>query len=239
VSDPSARLRSLARRLAGAYLAWTEPHAILLVGSAGRGDADNYSDLDLLLYYDELPSEEALGAACREIGGERYSRTAWPDDTGISERYYLDGVQCQLGHVTITGFKDEIEKLVVELSVDEELPKIMAGLFEGLPLHGGHVIEGWRRDAAYTGSLQRGDDREALELLSLVVLPGEAEGEGRHGLALRRLGPVDLQAPRCAFRAQSALLLILRVQARGRVRLPARDRTGESGGQAGGALHAA
>jgi Nucleotidyltransferase domain len=155
VSDPSACLRSLARRLSGVYLAWTEPHAILLVGSVGRGDADNYSDLDLLLYYDELPSEEALGAACRELGGERYSRTAWPDDSGISERYYLDAIQCQLGHVTIAGFKGEIEKLVVELSLDGELPKIMTGLFEGHPLHGEDVIEGWRRDAAYTGSLQR------------------------------------------------------------------------------------
>jgi hypothetical protein len=65
MSDPTAHLRTLAQRVAGSYIARTEPRAILLVGSGALGEADCYSDLDLVLYYDELPSDESVrrGAA--------------------------------------------------------------------------------------------------------------------------------------------------------------------------------
>ena len=39
--------------------------------------------------------------------------------------------------------------------LDEELLKIMSGLFEGVPLHGAELVEEWRRRAAYTDALQR------------------------------------------------------------------------------------
>jgi hypothetical protein len=57
VTNAVAHLRGLAERSAAAYLAETEPQAILLVGSGATGDADAYSDIDLLLYYDDLPTE--------------------------------------------------------------------------------------------------------------------------------------------------------------------------------------
>jgi predicted nucleotidyltransferase len=48
-------LRRQARRIVDAALERVPLKAATLVGSAGRGDADFYSDLDLLLYVDELP----------------------------------------------------------------------------------------------------------------------------------------------------------------------------------------
>src|SRR5207247_11277500 len=47
-------LRSLARSVADAYIAHTDARAVLLVGSAASGDADYYSDLDLVLYHEQL-----------------------------------------------------------------------------------------------------------------------------------------------------------------------------------------
>jgi len=49
----------LAERILGVYERHVQPGAVLLAGSAGRGDADFYSDLDLLLYYAELPPRKA------------------------------------------------------------------------------------------------------------------------------------------------------------------------------------
>jgi predicted nucleotidyltransferase len=49
MSDATAYLRRQARRIAAAYQAFAVPRAILLVGSAASGDADEYSDIDLLL----------------------------------------------------------------------------------------------------------------------------------------------------------------------------------------------
>jgi hypothetical protein len=161
VSDPTRHLRTLAQRVADSYVGHAQPRAILLVGSAATASADVYSDLDLLVYYDFVPPQEALTATPRELGAERYRGTPWSDksgerdEDGYGERYSLDGIECQVGHMSVGSFEREITRLVVDLEPDEELLKIMSGLFEGLPLHGKELIERWRRRAAYTEELQR------------------------------------------------------------------------------------
>jgi hypothetical protein len=154
-------LRALAKRLADSYTAHAQPASILLVGSAATGDADGYSDLDVLVYYDHVPADEVVAQTPRELGAERYKGTLWsdesgePDEGGYSERYSLDGIECQVGHMSVGAFEREITRLVVDHEFDEELLKIMSGLFEGLPLFGEELIEQWRRKAAYTEELQR------------------------------------------------------------------------------------
>src|SRR3989442_15282835 len=63
-------LRRQARRIVEAALERVPLRAALLVGSAARGDADFYSDLDLLLYVDELPPDEVLTEIVEAVGGE-------------------------------------------------------------------------------------------------------------------------------------------------------------------------
>jgi predicted nucleotidyltransferase len=153
MNQATRTLRSLADRVAAAYLAHTRPVAILLVGSIARGDADYFSDLDLILYYDESTSARALAAARRELGAER--ARAGEEAGCFGERYYLDAVQCQLQHETTNVIEGEIRKVVQELDLDDVLLKIMIGLTEGLPLHGAERIKEWRRRAAFTVPLQR------------------------------------------------------------------------------------
>ena len=153
MSDATAHLRTLAQRLSDAYVAHTRPRAVLLLGSAATGDADAYSDLDLLLYYDELPSEDAFAEARHEIGAERFRGKR--DETGYGERYFLGRLECQVGHASIAVWEQEIARVVVDLELDRVLLKEMSGLFEGLPLYGEDLIERWRRDATYTEPLQR------------------------------------------------------------------------------------
>jgi hypothetical protein len=154
VTGGTTRLRALADRLASADLASTQARAALLVGSAATGDEDAYSDVDLILYYDTLPSDDTLEAVRAQLGAKRF-RLAGRDEAGIGERFYLAKVQCQVAHVTVEGFEREIARLVDDLELNAELLKIMSGLFEGLPLHGGELIAGWRRRAQYTPRLQR------------------------------------------------------------------------------------
>jgi len=161
MDDPTSHLRALARRLADSYVAHAQPSAVLLVGSAATGNADRYSDLDMIVYYEQVPSEDVLAKTPRELGAGRHRGTAWSDDSGepdgrgYSERYFLNGIECQVGHESVGAFEREIRRLVVGLELSEELLKIMSGLFEGLPLHGKELIEGWRHEAVYTDELQR------------------------------------------------------------------------------------
>jgi hypothetical protein len=160
-TDTTPFLRALAKRLADSYGAHAQPSAILLVGSAATGGADAYSDLDMLFYYAQVPPDAKMAKAPREVGAERYQGTPWSDESGesdergYSERYSVDDIECQIGHMSVGSFDREIRRVVVDLEVNEELLKIMSGLFEGLPLFGNQLIERWRREAVYTPALQR------------------------------------------------------------------------------------
>jgi hypothetical protein len=161
LTDATTVLRALAVRVVDSYVEHGEPRAILLAGSAASGDADVYSDLDMLVYYDRVPAQEAVAQTAHELGSSRYQGTSWSDDSGeadeggYSERYDLDGIECQVGHTSVGSVERAIKRVVVDLDLNEVLLKIMSGLVEGLPLLGEELIERWRRNAAYTEELQR------------------------------------------------------------------------------------
>ena len=68
LNDTTVSLRVLAEGLAESYGAHAQPRAILLVGSAATGDADMYSDLDLLIYHRQVPLGDEVARTARELG---------------------------------------------------------------------------------------------------------------------------------------------------------------------------
>jgi hypothetical protein len=233
VSDPTSHLRTLAGRLADSYVAFAQPRAILLAGSAATGDADVYSDLDMLVYYDQVPLGEAVANTPHELGAERYRCTASsdgsgaPDERWYSERYYLNGIECQVAHESVGAFEREITRLVVDLELEEELLKIMGGLFEGLPLYGEELIEQWRRRAAYTETLQRALIEKRWKFFPWWYFQERLRTKEHDRLALRRIRSVGVRHRRRLGRSEPALLLHLRVQAREQVPLPLGDHSSE------------
>jgi hypothetical protein len=155
MSDSTNQIGALARRVADTYIAHAEPRAVLLVGSGATGEVDPFSDLDLLLYYDDVPDVDVLAPARQELEAQNFNGTVWPGEMGYSERYDVRGIHCQLGHAVIAGWEREIARVVDDLELDWALLKELSGLFEGRPLHGAKLIRQWRKRAAYTEALQR------------------------------------------------------------------------------------
>jgi hypothetical protein len=153
-AEPAAYLARLAERVVSAYRRHTNPRAILVAGSGAGGEVDRYSDLDLLLYYDEPPSPDACVRARQDLGADRF-RPGDDDETGFAERFYVEGIQCQLGHTIISGWERELERVVDHLELAEPLLKAVGGFVDGRALHGEELIERWRAKAAFTESLQR------------------------------------------------------------------------------------
>ena len=132
------------------------PRSVLLTGSAATGEADLYSDIDLIVYCDELPAEERIGAIIERVGGEDrkliYPRTA--DEHG--ESFELGGIQCQLAFVTVRCADGEVERVLAGEELESPLQKAVEGILEGMPLHGDDLIRAWRERAAdYSDSLRR------------------------------------------------------------------------------------
>jgi predicted nucleotidyltransferase len=138
-------LRALASRIVEAALESVPLRAALLTGSAGRGDADFYSDIDLFLYVDELPPEGALDEIREAVGGTEPLRKSPPTEHFSSLEFTLDGVRTEVSFTTLARVEWRIEQLLERVEeVDSPLQKILAAILEGLPLYGEEVIEGWR-----------------------------------------------------------------------------------------------
>jgi hypothetical protein len=155
MSDANQRLRALADHLFEVFARHTAPGAALLAGSVGKGEADELSDIDLLLYHRELPSDEAVAGARAEVGATDLKVLAPRTEAGLLDQFAVDGVTCQVGQLAFTDVEGDIDKVVVGLEPDPYAMKAIGGLHDGVPLHGADVIARWRESAAYPDALQR------------------------------------------------------------------------------------
>jgi hypothetical protein len=153
MDEATDHVRALARRVVAAALELGPLRAALLAGSGARGDADFFSDVDLLLYVDEAPPDDRLDRLCEAVGATNPVWIAAPRLVQFS----VDGVAVQVGYSTIAQIEEELETALVRLEevIGSPNQKMLSGLVEGLPLHGDDVIAAWReRAAAYPEPLR-------------------------------------------------------------------------------------
>jgi hypothetical protein len=154
ITQESAYLRTLARRIAGAYWDTVRPAAALLTGSAAEGKSDRYSDLDLILYHDALPSEDALRAARERCEASEFRLLGQESKREFAETFVVDGVDCQVAHTTIAAWEDDMTSVLERLEVESPIQKALGGLLDGMPLYGERLIEQWlARTAVYPDAL--------------------------------------------------------------------------------------
>ncbi|HYZ76527.1 MAG TPA: nucleotidyltransferase domain-containing protein [Gaiellaceae bacterium] len=153
---PTGYLRALAGRIADVVVEETEPRAILLVGSAATGEADLYSDLDLIVYCDELPPVERIDAVLERLGGAHRELIYPRDENDHGESFRLDGVECQLAFTRVSAAERELTRALGGEELESPLHKVVEGVQAGLPLRGEELIAEWRaRLADYPDALRR------------------------------------------------------------------------------------
>jgi len=156
MTEQSCYLVALARRIVQPYTTLPNARAAMVTGSAAKGLSDNYSDLDLTLYYaDELPSEETLAAIRQQHGAdERKWLLGDRAENGIAEAYDVAGIEVQIGHITLAAWEAEIDQVLLTLDCESPLQKAMEGTLACQALYGDAYINGWKsRLAAYPPAL--------------------------------------------------------------------------------------
>jgi hypothetical protein len=144
VSATDRALLDMARALTAAYTAHTRPRAVMLVGSTALQLTDNYSDIDLIAYYDVAPSPEQLDAARLVIGAQAYTRPG-----PHVENYILRGVECQVGHFVIDEFEQRLSTVLDHAEPESSVHKELMGLVDARALHGRDLIERWQLQAGH------------------------------------------------------------------------------------------
>jgi hypothetical protein len=148
MNEASRYLLRLAKRIVRVYSEMPPARAAIVTGSVAEGKSDFYSDIDLITYYDELPSEEALHTARIDNGG---SERVWVVEDrpagGVMEAYTVDGVECQVAHSTVAAWERDMASVLEGLDVASPIQKALSGTLTCIPLFGEALINIWRARA--------------------------------------------------------------------------------------------
>lgn len=155
MNDTSRRLLNQARHLGSLYASNPEVRAVAVVGSVSRGQADAHSDTDIIVFYNELPSQEDLAQA-RERGDARGDGAfpSYPPMDGWVEAFRVGEARYELAHCTAANWERVMDDVLVGFDTDSWKQVQVSSVLTAVPLHGGPLIERWRaRVTAYPDGL--------------------------------------------------------------------------------------
>jgi len=156
VTEASHYLLAVAERAAAGYVARTGPRAILVTGSAAEGVSDSFSDLDLIAYYDRLPTDDQLAAAHALVQATDIRASSGRATESTIEEYVLQDIECQVAHFTIASWERDMASVLEEFAPATHAEKAIMGLLDGVALHGDDLIKRWQaRAATYPEGLGR------------------------------------------------------------------------------------
>ena len=119
--------------------------AILSIGSVSYGIVDNSSDIDIALYYDELPSDEQLLKAMTQNGAAHLNwQLGSREEGGLIDSYMVHGVECQFAHTTIEAMDRDMDSILIGLDVDNPFQKALSGVMAGVPIMGEGLIQQYK-----------------------------------------------------------------------------------------------
>jgi predicted nucleotidyltransferase len=161
----------LARRLAGRIRAFDGVQAIIVGGSVARGYADAYSDLELALFWDALPDDDARQALVAALGAT-FLRPY--DGPAREDQLLINDFQVDLWHQTVAHEEGVLRAVMEGYSTDLGDSNFMDTVRACIPLYGEAIIRDWKeRAAAYPDGLAVRNIREhvvAFDTSQLALL---------------------------------------------------------------------
>ena len=151
------RLLGIARHLAEASAALPAVQAVALTGSAATGTADESSDIDLIILHTALPALPELNTIRAQVNGsERLYSSSAQDKMRFKEGCFVDGIRCDLSHLTLAALEDDLALVLDAHSTDANAQSRVGGLQRSLPLFGDSIIRQIQAKAAqYPAELRR------------------------------------------------------------------------------------
>jgi hypothetical protein len=185
----------LARQLAGRIRAFDGVQAIIVGGSVARGYADAYSDLELALFWDALPDDDARQALVAALGAT-FLRPY--DGPAREDQLLIHGFQVDLWHQTVAHEEGVLRAVLEGYSTDLGDSNFMDTVRACITLYGEALIREWKRlAAAYPDELAVCNIREQLRAFETSQL----------ALLAHRDNPSVFYAQIC--RLQQAVFLVL------------------------------
>jgi len=148
-SGPQSQWRiEFAREIAAVYSGRKGVRTIVLGGSPSRGLSDEYSDLDIVVYWDVMDREFISGAPLAGYGGKVGLQVSEPDGTIRMELYLFGTLIVEVGHTTVAEWEGMLDEVLVKNSFSPHDIKSIGGFRDALPLYAPGAYDGLRRRVA-------------------------------------------------------------------------------------------
>lgn len=169
LSNPHIQWRlDIARQLVERIRAFPGVQAIIVGGSVARGYADAYSDLELPIVWDALPTDETRMAVVAALQGEFLYGY---DGPAQEDQLLINGFQVDLWHNTVAEEDAVFKAVLQEYSTRLGESNFMDTIRACIPLYGEALIQKWKRLAAqYPDELALKNIRETLPTLEASQL---------------------------------------------------------------------
>jgi hypothetical protein len=147
-TDASRWRIELAQELIRYYVPREGIRMAVLSGSPPKGLSDEYSDLDVIVFWDVidvqwLESNPLSGVECER----KYFRKMGEADVYL-ESHYFDELKVDFGHLTMAVWGEMVDGVLERHETDPSSLGSVAGFLTSLPLYGSEAVEEWKRRLA-------------------------------------------------------------------------------------------
>jgi hypothetical protein len=147
---------------------FTGIQAIMVGGSVARGYADEYSDLELALFWDDVPSDRTRLDIAAALGANFLHTYNGP---ALEDNLLIHGFQVDFWHNTVSSEDFVIDSVLTNFSTDLGSSNFMDTIRAGIPIYGTEIIERWKaRAASYPVELATRTIQQALDRIHVTHL---------------------------------------------------------------------
>jgi predicted nucleotidyltransferase len=135
----------MAQQLALTYGEHAGVKMVVLGGSPTRGLADQYSDLDIIVYWSEMDRTWLEATPLEHMSGTRVASKQMADGAVYLESYKFGPLKADFGHLTIESWEEWIGSVINDLNSDGGLQKMISGFLSSIPLYGEALVNEWKQ----------------------------------------------------------------------------------------------
>ncbi|MBD1373895.1 cytoplasmic protein [Hazenella sp. IB182357] len=128
-------LRNTANQMTLIYQQDPNVEAILLAGSVSRGWEDDFSDIELHIFWKQAPTDAQRRRPIEKVNGAILSFHPYEDEEW-SESYVANGIKFEISNFLTNTIENLINDVVVASDTDLDKQCLIASLAYGIPLQG-------------------------------------------------------------------------------------------------------
>jgi hypothetical protein len=164
-----AKRRALAELVAPFYAANPKVAGLLLAGSVARGIADQFSDIEIDIFWHAPPTEADRMAPIERAGWKPLYSVA--DENEWADGFYIHGVKVDTSQFLVSTIERWLDDVAERANTEPEYQVRITAIQHGRPLHGADLIERWRaQTAAYPEALAHAMIGQHLEFRPRYLL---------------------------------------------------------------------